>query len=194
MRTRSVVNAVLAVVLLAGWSAGANPTSTSQKAPSAGKVVTNVVHVKAKVVSINYEKRTLALQGPNGTVEEFTVDPAVKRFKAIKKGDEVSIDYLESVAIRVQAPGEAKAPTASGSYVVVNEGRKPSGTVVKSHQVAATVEKVDQKKQEVVLKGPHGTQETVRVSQPATLNQLKEGDRVVVQLTRAVAISVKEAA
>ena len=71
------------------------------KGAKPGAVAFDVVEVTAKVESINYKKRTMALKGPEGNVKKVRVDKSVKNFKNIKKGDEVVMRITEAVAIKV---------------------------------------------------------------------------------------------
>jgi hypothetical protein len=184
--------AALSAALACGVFFTASAQRGTSGASKPGKVVTDVAHLTAKVTEIDYNNRTMTLKGPSGNEEKVTVDPSVNRFKEIKKGDLVSVDYMESTAIWVQKPNEPRPASASSSYIVSNPGKKPSGTMVQTHQVTATVEKVNQSKRELVLKGPEGNKETVKVG-PAVkrFDEIKKGDHVVAQITQSVAISVK---
>ncbi len=43
-------------------------------------------------------------KGPEGNTRTIKVDPGVKRFKEVKKGDEVVVRLTEALAISVQKP------------------------------------------------------------------------------------------
>ncbi len=75
-------------------------------AKPAGTVV-SVQELTAVVEKINYKKRTITLKGPEGNIATFKVDPSVKDFKKVKKGDEINIRHTEALAISVDKP-EAK--------------------------------------------------------------------------------------
>jgi len=70
----------------------------------AGTVV-SVQELTAVVEKINYKKRTITLKGPEGNTATFKVDPSVKDFKKVKKGDEINIRHTEALAISVDKPG-----------------------------------------------------------------------------------------
>ena len=56
-----------------------------------------------------------------------------------------------------------------------------------------SVERVDAANQEITLKGPDGSLETIVVSDPEHLGNVKVGDRVVVTRPQALALSVESA-
>ncbi len=88
------------------FSAGA----ASARAPEGQKpegVAYNVMDVRAVVVDIDYENRTVDLRGPRNNVITVEVDEKVKNFKNIKKGDEVVAKYTEAVAVSVR-PADKK--------------------------------------------------------------------------------------
>lgn len=72
------------------------------KKPAA--VAVDTVEITATVEAIDYAKRTVTLRGPAGKTKTIKVDPSVKRFKQIKKGDEVVVRHTEALAISVQKP------------------------------------------------------------------------------------------
>ena len=76
------------------------------KGAKPGAVVFDIVEVTAKVESINYKKRTMTLKGPEGNIRKVAVDKSVKKFKNIKKGDEVVLRITEAVAVKVEGQGK----------------------------------------------------------------------------------------
>jgi hypothetical protein len=56
--------------------------------------------------------------------------------------------------------------------------------------VVATIEAINKEKETVTLKGPEGKMKTVKVRNPANLEKVAVGDRVMITLTQAVAIDV----
>jgi len=71
----------------------------------AGKFV-NTEELTAVVSKINYKKRLITLKLPEGEQVTLKVDPSVKKFKKIKKGDEVFVRHTEALAISVEAPSK----------------------------------------------------------------------------------------
>ena len=85
----------------------AGEVAAVQVAPKGAKPAATLVEtaeVTATVEAIDYQKRTVTLKGPEGKTRTIKVDPGVKRFKEVKKGDEVVLRFTEAVAISVQKP------------------------------------------------------------------------------------------
>jgi hypothetical protein len=56
-----------------------------------------------------------------------------------------------------------------------------------------SVESVDAINQEVTLKGPDGSLETIEVTNPEHLRRIKVGDKVVITHAEALALSLEKA-
>ncbi len=67
-------------------------------------IMVETAEITATVEAIDYAKRTVTLKGPEGKTRTIKVDPGVKRFKEIKKGDELVVRHTEAFAISVQKP------------------------------------------------------------------------------------------
>jgi len=90
--------------------AGVAPTqsgsSTVQVAPKGAKpgvITVDTRTVVAVVEDINYKKRTVTLRTPEG-LETLKVADTVKRFKEVKKGDNVYVKETQALAISVKKP------------------------------------------------------------------------------------------
>jgi hypothetical protein len=100
----------------------------------------------------------------------------------------VSAFYGATPASAQQAPAAPIIKEATG----VAPGQALSATSV---EVSATVAAIDSAKREVTLKRSDGTQTVVAVSdQVRNFNQIKVGDTVHVQYTRALALELKKGA
>ncbi|MEN6321765.1 MAG: hypothetical protein ABFD82_23830 [Syntrophaceae bacterium] len=85
----------------------ATETTTVEVAPRGykpGRVVVDTVEVTAKVLIVDYKKRTLKLELPEGNNVTVKVDKEVKKFKQIKKGDEVVVRYTKAFALTIEKP------------------------------------------------------------------------------------------
>ena len=83
----------------------ASQTRTVKVAPKGAKpgvIVADTTEITAKVEAIDYAKWTVDLKGPEGNVRTFAVDKSVKKFKNVKKGDEVVVRVTEALAIVVE--------------------------------------------------------------------------------------------
>ena len=103
------LESVAVVVAKKGEQPSATETQTVEvaaKGEKPGVVVVNTLDISAVVEKIDYKKRLISLKGPEGNVREFVVDKSVKKFKNIKKGDDVFVRFTEAVAITVDAPAK----------------------------------------------------------------------------------------
>ena len=57
--------------------------------------------INATVETIDYETRVVSLKGPDGNIRILRVDPVVKRFKEIQKGDLIRVKITEAIALSV---------------------------------------------------------------------------------------------
>ncbi len=100
-----LIEEVAILVRKAGGSpqAGASQTvALTPKGKMPGGIVANTVEIEANVVSIDYKKHTLTVQGPQGNTRTLKVDKDVKNFKNIKKDDQVVLQITEAIALSVE--------------------------------------------------------------------------------------------
>jgi hypothetical protein len=96
------------IAILLEKDTGQAPVSASsglERAPKGQKpqgVAYTTMDVRAKVVAIDYTKRTADLSGPDGKIFPVTVDNSVPFFENIKVGDDVVARYTEAIAISVR--------------------------------------------------------------------------------------------
>jgi hypothetical protein len=67
-------------------------------------VAVDTVEFKGTVEAIEYAKRRLTLKGPEGKTRTIKVDPSVKRFDEVKKGDQIVVRYTEAIVFSVRKP------------------------------------------------------------------------------------------
>jgi hypothetical protein len=181
---------VLAAILIGSMASLAIAAKKETGKP--GIVVTDVSVAKATVEAIDYDKRTVTLKGPEGNTLTLKVDKNAKNFDQVKKGDQVTAEYYESVAVFVRKPGAEPGAAGLETVQVAPPGQKPAGMVVNTSELTATVAAIDYKKRTVTLKGPEGNTKTLKVDKSVKkFNNIKKGDDVVVRVTEAVAISVQ---
>lgn len=177
-------------------SLGQDAARAAEKpAAPASRVDSVLVTLEAKVESIDRAKREVTLKGPLGNMATVTVDQRVKRFDEIKVGDLVRADYYISIAAELRKPTaeEEKSPI----QVLDVAGKAPPGTSpaaggLRRLKVVTTVEGLDRPTETVTVKGPMGNFLTARVADPANLTQFRIGDKIVVTLTEALAISLEK--
>jgi len=69
-----------------------------------GMVAVKTMEITATVLNINYDTRTVTLKVTDGKTITTKVDPGVKKFANINKGDVVYMQITEEMAIGVETP------------------------------------------------------------------------------------------
>ncbi len=171
----------LALVVLA-----AVPALAADKPPEP-KSVTATQSITATITAIDHAKRTISLKGPKGNVMTFDVPEAVKRFNELKVGDEVTIRYTESLAVRIAKPGELASASASAEG---KPGPKPGGVAKGEATLVVTLLDVDPTVPSVTFKTPDGEVRTIHVKDKKNMEGFKKGDQVAITYTEALAVDV----
>jgi len=163
------------------------------KAP--GKVaMAQTVKATATITAIDAATRAVTLKGPKGNEMVVTAGPEVKNFAQLKVGDQVNIEFLESLALELKKGGGAPvAATAKEGAAAAKPGERPAGVVGRQVTVVADVIDLNAETQVVTLKGPQRTVE-LKVRDPEQFKLIKKGDQVQATYTEAVAIAVTPAA
>jgi DNA-binding beta-propeller fold protein YncE len=152
----------------------------------------DAISITATVENIDLKHRLVTLKGPEGNEVTIHVDKRVKNLPQVKKGDQVVVDYLESIAFDLRKPGEPPEVAAAGAVATAKPGEMPGGIAVKRIHVTAKISAIDPAKSTVTLTGPRGNAFPVKVKDSARLQELKVGDDVDVTYTEALAIAVKK--
>jgi Cu/Ag efflux protein CusF len=187
---RSVLAAVVLsfLVVLLAVSITAAETKTQDK-PSA--VAVQATSITATVEKIDYKTRTVVLKGPKGNIVEMQVGEEAKNFNQVKKGDKVTFDYFESVAIDVQKSKGEPLAKETKTITTAKPGEKPGGTIKTTGVMTAIVKKINYQTREVSLKLAEGNTMSLTVGpQVKRLEDVHKGDEIVVQYTSTVTISV----
>jgi len=152
-----------------------------------------VAVVTAKVVGIDRADRHLTLRGPEGNDVTIEVDQAAHNFDQIEIGDQVKVEYYESVALYLGKHGEKPDATAGQIVARAAKGEKPAGVAVETIDVTATVQEIDKNNRTLTLKGPHGRLSTIHVDESVKgFENLQKGDSIHARHTEAIAISVEK--
>ena len=152
----------------------------------------NVVSVTATVEKVDLTKRIVTIRGPEGNVRKIHVGKEVVNLPQVRVGDKVTLDYVESLAVRMAKPGEVK-DEVKGMVGRAKPGNKPGYVEETEITVTATILDLDKVKETAMLKGPDGDVVVVKVQDPANLDKVKVGDTIVITYTEALAIAVKPA-
>ena len=180
---------IACISLVAALSFGAAAYAADEKKVERSNLVT----ITATVEAIDQATRMVTLKGPKGNLVSFIADEAVKNLPQVKVGDEVTVNYYESLVMRVLKPEEAAVNVASAGVAAAKPGEKPAGVGAKEVTITVSIEAIDTTAGTVTFKGPTGNVNTVRAEDPKNLEKIKVGDRVAITYTEAVAIAVEKA-
>jgi len=165
--------------------------ATPQDKPGKGEA--ELIVVTATVKAIDKKKRVVTLKYPDGNTAKIKCGPEVRNFAQIRVGDEVKAQFLESVELFVADQAEKPAAERTSDLARAPKGAKPGFAAVESVEVKATVESINYKTRDVVLKGPEGNTQKIKAGpEVKRLNEIKQGDTVVARLTKAISITVSK--
>lgn len=186
-----LVAALLVISFSAQAFAQAEEVVEIQEGPKGIKLVDAVV-ITATVQAINVNERLVILGDDEGNVQVVEASPEVKNFDQIALGDEVRIEFFESVALFLGSPADKPVESETQVMHTAAKGDKPGMVAVDVLEVIATVVAIDKENMKVKLKGPDGNVVTVKVD-PAmgNLENIKVGDNIHARYTEALAISVQ---
>lgn len=168
------------------------PPATQAAAPQEkpGAIEGELIVMNATVKAIDKKNRVVTLKHPDGKITKVKCGPEVRNFQQIRVGDDVKAQFLESAEIFVTG---ADKPVAEHESEVKRAplGSKPGVVAVDAVEVKATVQAIDYQSRDVTLQGPEGKVMKVKAGpEVKRLNEVKQGDTVVIRLTRAVSIQV----
>lgn len=144
--------------------------------------------VTVTVQSIDLANRIVTVWGgPKGQVVQVKVDDKVKNLSRLKVGDEVTIRYVASTAVRVTKPGDMP-----GKDKMEKAKTETPGTEKRTITVTATVQEIDRDRNNVFLKWPEGAVVGMQVRDPSILEGVSVGDRVEITYIEALAISIEK--
>jgi hypothetical protein len=165
-----------------------------------------VVTMNATVQAIDVENKVISVVGPLGNVVQVQTPPEV--IGTIKISEKITVTYSDQVAMalrKYQGPPVNKDESITSTEEAgmdmdsATEAEQtfdqatPTGVAeLDLIEMTAPVTKIDYANRIVTIVGPKGDVHVVRVDPSVPgLNAIKPGDKVVVELTRAVAVSVK---
>jgi len=194
MKHTSVVMAVAVLVGGIGAAVNAQPGGTVaiETSPGQAKAV-QIKETVATVESVDAKKRQVMLRDAAGREHALVLGPEVRNVDQLKKGDRVTVQYAESLSLKLVKNGkELPSRTDTSDVARSQPGAKPGGIVAEQINVTADVIAVDVDKKTVTLKGPNRTVD-LTVTDPAQLALIKVGDKINAVYTQAVAVDVKPA-
>jgi hypothetical protein len=155
----------------------------------------DVVEASATIEAIDTENRLLSLRGPGG-MATILAGPEIKNFDQIHVGDEVKVTYTAALAAKITKSKDPATTTVDAASYTAPTGSKPAGAVGATIKTTVEIESVDTSFETVTFKRPDGYVRTIAPASPEGkkfIKTLKKGDKVDVEYTEALAISVMPA-
>ncbi|HSR13568.1 MAG TPA: hypothetical protein VLS90_19125 [Thermodesulfobacteriota bacterium] len=180
---------LVCVVIAAAFLLSTGALALAQK-PAVKKEA--AVKATAIVQAIDMKTRVVTLKDADGNVFDLKVGEEARNLGQVKVGDKVTTTYYESIALQVKKPGGPQGAVAGQVVERAKPGEQPGGAIVNTVVVIATVDKIDPKKEYVILKGPQGNKVQLKVQDKKNLENVKVGDQVEVTHTEAFAIAVEK--
>jgi len=182
---------VAAALALTAFAANAQ-TVQQQVSAEKGKGIqaAQLAELEATIQAINLETREVVLKTADGKEATVVAGPEVKRLADLKVGDKVSIQYYESLTLKL-AKVEGGSPSSSSASAEqrAEPTELPGGIKTTTTLVTAKITAVDTAASTVTLVGPKGRSITLDVD-PELLTRVKVGDLVAAEYTEALAVSV----
>ena len=178
-----LVLSVACVRSASGQGSQSPPVSTGASAAPAEIHFVTVLTQKGQVVTVDPANLLVAIKHENGNVSTMEVR-STGELEGIKPGDRVSVQYFEGGQIGKPQGSETPAVASLRDGLLA-----ATGTAMKHHLVGS-VERVDTYSQEVTLKGSDGSLQTIEITNPEDLENVKAGDTVVITNAQALALSL----
>ncbi len=181
---------VIPLTPIEGKLSGTAAVAAAMAQGIAGGVAVQTYELTAQVIAIDAATRKMTLLGRNGIKQTVKVGPDAINFDQIRVGDQLKLIVAEELAVFVA--GEGEAPTDAGAQVVAlaPKGAKPGVLLAETVQVTAKVTAINTAQHKATLQFEDVTLRTVAVRDDVDLARRKVGDKVVIRLTEALAISV----
>lgn len=192
------------IITIAGCDKG-DKTAQPEKAPMTEQAATTATQEKpamkekvtatmeATVTAINHETRQVTLQNTAGESVTFIASDDVRNLAQVEVGDKIMAEYMEAIEIQVMGPEEAELGAGEIAAATRAEpGEKPAGAAISETTVIVVIESIDKENETVTLKDSEGISKMVKVRNPANLEKVAIGDKVMITYTESLAIVVTE--
>jgi len=197
MKTQSMIGICISVALSVPFVRGAavgqepqaRPSITVHQQPTLGDELhfVNVLTFRGEVVTVDSANSLVTLKDPNGRTSTLEVR-SQKDLESIAVGDHVVGRYVEGGSIgSKRSAGAVAIDTFNNGLIATVPGQSR-----KKQAFIASVGRLDRAEQEITLKGPDGSLETIMVANPEHLGHVKVGDKVVITHAEALALSLKK--
>jgi hypothetical protein len=151
--------------------------------------------VTATVTALDPETRMITLSSPQDGELTFLVGEGVRNLDQVQVGDRVTLGFYSGLAAEV-AEADSEGTVAVGADARAAPGERPAGVESISVSGIVTIEGVDTRRNTVSFRGEDGLMRAVDVNRPEMqefIRGLRQGDRVRLTYTEAVAVRVQPA-
>jgi hypothetical protein len=192
MKTKRSLAAVAAAVaaFTFAWPAQAQTSAAkpAQVMDLEGKM--SLTKVTAVVAAIDQKNRIVTLVGPEGNTFSVLVDDSVRNLPQVKVGDNLVVEYYESVMVDFQKGDGIRMSTTFDDSARAKAGKKPGAAAMSTVTLVSNIWSINAAKSTVLVRGPYGHFAEVKLKDPGMLSGVKVGDQMKVTFTQAVAVAV----
>jgi hypothetical protein len=195
---QSVLSATLltfAFVSCSSQNLPSEPVATiTEEITNLGRSETGIVQAQAVITAIDADKRLITVKNYRGEESTHPLGAEVRNFAQLRKGDTVTISYIQSVAYELREPtADEKAVTTqiTEGSARAQLGQKPGMAKGANLKSLVTIDAVNLDAETVDVRGPRGNVFTVKAKYPERLKSIKVGDTAVVSYTEAVVVDVQ---
>nr|NIO06529.1 hypothetical protein [Deltaproteobacteria bacterium] len=127
------------------------------------------VTITAEIISIDLVDRVLALLGPGGGLVEIKVGQEVESLNHVELGDQVRVEYIESMAFLSEKKRQPRKATKKSRSPALKNDIDDTGIGREIVDGPATVESMDRKTRRIKLRTPDGKLFTTNVDRSVAL-------------------------
>jgi hypothetical protein len=157
-----------------------------------GGAVVATYELTATVAAIDKTSRRVTLVDAAGIKTTVKAGPEVVNFDQIRVGDQLRVTAAEELAVYVAGADETPSDGGAALVALSPVGAKPGGLLAETTQVTAKVTAINVEQHKATLQFEDGSTRTVAVRPDVDLSKRKVGDKVVIRLTEALAITVSK--
>lgn len=196
-RTHLVLAAVPFFLAACGGEPPSTPAPTAEPAAAAAPAPVSVeqaVEVSATVEKLDLDKRLLSLRDEAGEVFTVEVSPEVRNLAQVREGDRVVAQYYQALGVRLSTPDSPEAATIDLAGERAEPGERPAGAIGTRLTIPVTIVSAREDGKVVTFYREDGLLRVLEVKRPAAqefVRGLKEGDKVEITYTEAVAVAVE---
>jgi hypothetical protein len=183
--------AAWAALMVLGGAVHAGGPGPAVEAP--GVVVAEVSGVSGAVDAVDLRKRTVSLKLPQGRVLQLKVRPDLRSFEQLRKGERVSADVLEPVAVSIRRSGAPPGAAEARLVSVAPKGKKPAVLLIETASVAGRLLGVDLKTRRIRLDMGGGRSRTLAVDRGVKrLGDYAPGEDIALRVVEAMVIDIRK--